>query len=89
MTLPDGHALGSGLIALIALVESARKTSEQAGVKTSSLDEAIAAAKSVYQNAEATEVVHCDAIRRVIRELDGAPESSNLFINHYPYDPVF
>jgi arylsulfatase A-like enzyme len=90
--LKNGYAYKPGLFALITLGESARKSSQQAGVKTSSLDEAIAAAKLVYQNAEATEVVHCDAIRalrRVIRELDGAPESSNLFINRYPYDPVF
>ena len=90
--LKNGFAYKPGLYALIHLGDQALASAQQLKVSSNPLKTALAKAKLTYENEDANAVAHCEAIRnlrRAIRNQQGIPESSNPWINKYPYDPIF
>jgi hypothetical protein len=90
--LENGYAYKPGLFALIQLGQRAQTSAEQAGQDVAALKKALNEAKKACRTADASDEMHCDAIRSLraaIRDLDGIPEAANRFVNRFPTDPVF
>jgi len=90
--LKHGYAYRPGVFAMVKLGKLARESSEKAGLDTTALDVAIAAAKAQLASEVLKEESVCEAIRALraaIRGQKGIPEARHWALNRFPTDPLF